>query len=988
MEHSSHAHPLSDKSSASRVAWPSIASSCPVTSQSSAKLATPSPPPPSQQARRLQLRNVGFRASTLSARRIGSLFGAPPSALQTMSKSDQKENQPGSGEKSELSSDNLGHSPGSILQEIHNSAQRRRACPSRQDLCGLFQDGTDKNNCDPADLNHTSWYNERSNNCSPSTISSPNPYMPKPREVSGNMQRPFTKQSSGREANPSEHPSVSDEMYRYIEYIEQELALANKRNDSDTSPSVKQKQSAKMRALAVENKNLRLELDEWHKKYEMRVQEEVDKRAEFESQMKDRLAALENEVDTKDARNADLEWNLECMKVKIKDAEDLHHANTELHARVDILTNLLVQSPTRPDVRSAAASPEKKRGTHQTPRPRSMLVRIPTSPLVSRPPLSTVSETTFGQPQRASTSPGLFASPNEEESFSTSSEVTHSPSRTNSLASPTTIERMRRSSNFESRSRASSFMRSTPSSASRPTSFMSSSSGGTPWGVPVLPEDDGENGFEGKRRKMRRFAPGSRSLKPLVLPTTTNLHSLPVSAPIYPSIETAAARDFSNTSMDPTKAFLSRLQSDSPYSTPTQQPRRTSIMESANDQALRALEGNFKAPAGSDEKERDASPSSQANFSHSSPAESYGSDKRTPRSRPRSLQKELEQAELAQLTDANGDPFGDEPTSAGKNVTPETSKLLIGVEPPSSKGSTSNSRQTEEDLQLQQRVGPKKARSRHGRPRNSQALDGATSAAEYEAHGLFMRLTDLLCRAKEDPFTLAQRLLHNAWCLSTDRLLGGIAWWLLGPIYHGHKMKYEADEAVDNATSRGSTPKCQISNQCFDWPHFSAEASRRRVAERYIQGGEQNSASSLHLHGTLPGRSPIRTNATSEAYRAARPSPCQGCVEPSSRRTLRLWLRFSLTIVLAVGMAIKHGPRALLEELPAAASSHTEPLPDSHPDGDDERNDEPELATAVPLRVRDISGRSTKTVNSVADSGYDSMVVAEPLGPKDPEKAG
>ena len=899
-----------------------------------------------------------------------------------MNKADQKENQLGSGEKSELSSDSPGLSPGSILQEIHNSAQRRRTSSRRQGLGGLFHDGNDKNNCDPTDLNDTSWYNETSNNCSPSTINSPNPTMQKLREVSGNKQRPFTKQSSGREANPSEHPSVSEEMYQYIEYIEQELALAHKRNDSDASPSVKKKQSAKMRALAVENKNLKLQLDEWQKKYDMRVQEEMDKRVEFESQMKDRMIALENEIDTKDARNADLEWNIECMKVKIKDAEDLHHANTELHARVDLLTTLLVQSPTRPDIRSAAASPDKKGATHQTPRPRSMLVRIPTSPLVSRPPLSTVSETTFGQPQRASTSPGLSASPNDEESFSTSSAVLQWPSRTIPFPSPITTERM-----IESRSRASSFMRSTPSSASRPTSFMSSSSGGTPWGVPVLPEDDVENGFEGKRRKMRRFAPGSRSLKPLVLPIAANRHSLPVSAPIYPSIESAAARDFSDISMDPTKAFLSRLQSDSPYSTPTQQPRRLSSMDSANEQALRALEGNFEAPAGSDEKECDATPSPAADLSHCSPAESSGSDKRTPRSRPRSLQKELEQAELAQLTEAHGDPFEDEPTSAGKNATPDASKVLIGIKPPSSKGTASQPSQLE-DLQPQKSMGSRKAISRHGGSGDGPTSNRAISAAEYKAHGLFIRLTNLLCQMKEDPFILAQRLLHNAWRLSTNRLLGGIAWWLLGPIYHSQKRIHEADEAVDNPTSRRPTPTCQVSSQGFDWPHFSAEASRRRLAERYIQGTEKISALSPYLHSTVPGLSHKLPNATSEAHRTARPSPCQGCVEPSSRRTLKLWLRFSLTIVLAVGMALKHGPGVLLEELPSAATSHTKPLSDTHPDSDDERNDERELATAVPPRVRNISGRSTtNTVSSVADSGYDSMVVVESIGARDLKKA-
>lgn len=900
-----------------------------------------------------------------------------------MNKSDQKENQPGSAEKFELSTDNLGHGPGSILQEIHNSAQRRKACSRRQDVSGVFQDSSDRKSCDSVDLNHTSWYHETSNNCSPSTMSSPNPPMLKLRDVSGNKQRPLVKQPT------SEDRSVSDETYRHIEYLEQELALARNKTDYDASPSVKNKQSAKMRALAVENKNLRLELDEWHKKYEMRVQEEVDNRLDFESQMKDRLHALQNDIDTKDARTIDLECNVEGMKVKIKDAEDLDRVNTELRARVDLLTNLLVQSPTRPDVRSAATSPEKKRGTYQTPRPRSLLIRMPTSPPVNRPPLSTVSETTFGKPQRATTSPGLLASPNEEESFSTSPEGLHSPSRTIPLTSPTTIERRRRSSHFESRSRASSFMRSTPSSSSRPTSFMSSSSGGTPWGVPVLPEDEGENAIEGKRRKMRRFASGSRSLKPLVLPAVTNLHSLPVSAPVYPSIETAAARNFSDTSMDPTNAFLSRMQSDSPHSTPTQQPRRPSILERGNDQALRALEGSFKAFAGSDAKEYDVSPTSQAELSHCSPAESYGSDKRTPRSRPQNLQKELEQAEFAQLTEAHGDPFGDEPTSAGKNVAPDANEVLIGAEPPSHKSTTSDPSQTEGKLrlQLQKPMGSKKAVSPHGRPGDGQASNGATSAAEHEAHGLFMRLTSQLYRKKEDPFILAQRLLQNAWCLSTNRLLGGIAWWLLGPIYHGYKRYYEADEAVDNTTSRRSTPTCQVSNQAFDWPHFSAEASRRRVTERYIQGGEINSAPSPYLHGTVSGLTPSPPNVTNDVPRTARPFPCQDCVEPSSRRTLRLWLRFSLTIVLAVGMAIKHGPGALLEEFSATTSSPTEPLPDTHPDSNDGNNDEYELATAVPLRVRDISGQSTKTVSSVADSGYDSMVVAESLGSRYSEKA-
>ena len=43
---------------------------------------------------------------------------------------------------------------------------------------------------------------------------------------------------------------------------------------------------------------------------------------------------------------------------------------------------------------------------------------------------------------------------------------------------------------------------------------------------------------------------------------------------------------------------------------------------------------------------------------------------------------------------------------------------------------------------------------------------------------------------------------------------------------------------------------------------------------------------------------------------------CEDCVEPSSRRSLRLWLRFSVALLLAVGVAIREGPAALLVECP------------------------------------------------------------------------
>lgn len=41
---------------------------------------------------------------------------------------------------------------------------------------------------------------------------------------------------------------------------------------------------------------------------------------------------------------------------------------------------------------------------------------------------------------------------------------------------------------------------------------------------------------------------------------------------------------------------------------------------------------------------------------------------------------------------------------------------------------------------------------------------------------------------------------------------------------------------------------------------------------------------------------------------------CADCVEPASKRGFKLWFKFSLALVLAIGIAILEGPGTLLEE--------------------------------------------------------------------------
>ena len=965
----------------------------------------------------MQLRNIGFRASRIPTRRISPLFGATPIGTESFTRTTNRENSPHNTEKRSAYGENLPSAPVNILQEIHNSAGRKTGSP-RRGFGGIFQDSTSQAAAE--DKSEASWYRESSNNCSPAAAS-PGSTMFKLREVSGNqrippMSSPLVKHVNDRRVSRPKLRSTSFETTQHIEYLERELASANAKNDSDSSPATKKRRSAKMRTLAVENNNLRQELAEWQRKYDMRVDDEVQKRLEFEADMKERLDALESESEMKDARIGELEWELECVKIKARGAEGLEEVNKDLEKRIDVLTNLLVPSPTWMDVRSAATSPSKQDPTKRTPRPRSMLSKAPSSPEGARLSLATVSETAFGDPQNFGLASRGSQVVDEGEQLFASPEHGLSPRCEEALPLPDGIELSTQNGFFGSRSQTSISARSLPSSFSRPASFMSGSSfGGAPWGIPVLPECESEANGPPKRRRMRRFASGSKSLKPLVLPTATNLPSLPISAPVYPSIESTVERNFSDVSLDPTTSFLSGLASSSPVPTPTQPPRRPSIT-GTHDQALKALEGKYQDRAVSQSGYDNALPTSNGSEPILGCTEDTLASNFRRRSRPRSLQKELEEAEIAQAglgisAQTCEETFEDGLIPISRDATPESGQILIGLEALSSDCSTQNTSQ-QQRLKRQYSKGTTKppanlvpSASIANIPSKSSP---STAVTPGHAHGIFNRLTNLICQTKQDPLNLATRLLTNAWCLNANRLLGGVGWWLLGLVYHRRKRK--PDQCADMAVveehkiehTRERQPLLQIGDEEkahgveFNWPHFSAEASRCRAAERHQRNYGGTWLTPPHVHYNSHALPPFLPSA--KAHKTPHLFPCNDCVEPSSRRTLRLWFHFSLTIVLAVGMALKHGPAALLVDMPVnqtATAGRTEgPLDERRQERDisaqrcADKGHHTGMRTRTRSGTRDVSERTSKTENNFPDSAYGSLVFAEMLGPVDFEDDG
>ena len=925
--HSTHAHPLPDgRSTSSSQSIGSLHSSSATTSPIT--LASQHQNESlSHQTRRLQLRNAGFRGAIFPTRRISPLFPATSTAIESVSRQVSYENNALSAEKRSIYGEDLPPSPVNILQEIQKSTRKKRSSP-RPGFGAIFQDNTQTEALNGA--SETSWYKEGSRDCSPAVLAATPVDMMKLREGSGNrktppppLSTPLTKQVKSRNPKRTNLRSASSEASKYIEHLESQLASVNAKLDALTSPSTNKLRSAKLRALTVDNRNLRQDLSAWEKQFAARVQEERDQRLEVEMELKVRLRTLENDIELKDARIAELEWEAENMKIKVRDAEGLEEVNIGLEKRIQILTNLLAQSPNQLEMCSAVTSPVRTDPIKRTSRPKSMLPRIPSPSRGVRLSLATVSESAFWQPSNVESSSRIVESPDDALQDGDGKDL-QSPTYDENMRSPG-CKQARQSGSFEIKSRQSDSLRSAPSSASRPTSFRSSGSfGPTSWGLPHLADADGRSA--NKQRRMRKFPSGSVSLRPLILPASTVVPSLPASAPPYPSIEATARRDTSESLQDPTTSFLSKPMDSSPTTTPDQhEPHRSASW--AQEQTLMALEGRSTEQRRANDVQAPRLMTPRSEEKHFGFVEVLSED-RTRRRRPRSLQKELEEAENEQAGEApsliSPERFEDGSIRTAMNESPDESlkfcQTTTHINQTLSKAPlpAAKSRRLRPPIESEDTPRPEKRPSLHPYPSSQPAkANPSTLLSSEHAFGIFSRLTNLISRTKQDPLVLARRLLSNAWAQGSKRL-GGMGWWLLGLVYGTRWRKRK------RAADRGTVESRATQTQDFDWHHFTAEASRKRTAEQYFRdygACHQRTDSWFSPPHASAQKEPSRNNTIPPST----PSPnilrnqphlfpCNDCIEPSSRRTFRLWFQFSLAIVLAVGIAIKHGPASLLSE--------------------------------------------------------------------------
>ena len=556
----------------------------------------------SLQQQRLQLRSTRFRASKLPSHTTNrKLSRWLPARLDDDQYSSpirsEQENDPPITRRAHSGTEHHAEESPQALYEVANFEKNRSV--RRRTVIPIFEEDE---GIHPKTESPTSWYHDAS-----STQQSPvhmgivvdSPAMMKLREISGNAQSPpshispLARQSKGRRKTKYSPRKSSFEASKYIDHLESQLQATQQ---SLISPNTGKPLEDKIRALQAENQDLRGQVQEWEERFEMRLKDAIEHKTLVELELTKRIKSLETQVSTKEATIQDLQRqtnerlrydqgnveNLRLTNERIsREKQCLEETNRGLERRNDILTELLAQTPTRAQQASEVTSPTREM-FRRTPRPRSMLVKLPSPgdrirperPLSVQPSPSLGTSHDYFSPRTAFLQQGRHPANRDP-----TKPATDSHSLDSGLG-----ESCSGKSPDGHNSKRSSMASSTP---------MSPSAWGFP--LPASPTDD-KSGKAARSRNLRRFASGSTSLKPLVLPALTGTGN-----PSSPSASSnhgigSPVRAFSMESFDPTSAFISPEM----FETPTQPRRRPSVHSNARssawleEDALNALEGNSR----------------------------------------------------------------------------------------------------------------------------------------------------------------------------------------------------------------------------------------------------------------------------------------------------------------------------------------------------------------------------------------------------------
>lgn len=840
--------------------------------------------------RRLQLRNAGFRGTPLPNRRISAQLSRWRTPSGEFIESEDKENSrvttspPPADAQSRGSRGRNSSKKVNILQEISYSTQRRRRQNSpRPSVAGLFQNCFDSPPVDqssspsisrgPASL-EPALELENPVNADPFEIMRSREEIPISRDASPQLNNSLGRNSlRGQKKRRSGLRTSSADASRYIEHLETQLAASISQVEALKEPPMKP-QIAKLKMLNEECKFLKQELEEWQAKFEARVSEEVESRAGNGSDSRKKLAALEREMEIKDGRINELEWEIESMTQKLRDFQSLDTTNRNLERRVDVLTGLLAQSPTRTDSGFSprhecdTASPTRDKNRMKG-RPRSMMPRIP--------PLSPEKDSMFQPLVAARTDPhedpaSAVVSPsraprNRDNRDTAGSEI--------STAGRTAADR---SSMFTSAS--DTFSLSTdPTTISQRSSMISQSSSN--WGLPLLFSPENPARHQNRDRKMRRFPSGSSSLKPLILPTAAVAMPMP---PCYSGCQSIHSSPHDLSSGDNNYHYHTNTAYDTP-------PRRQPFPVVEED-SLDALEGRSNYYQSFEEAiagHRPDMASNTGNFDetfYDSPPGNTDHD-------------------ATAILDGDFSPDSQQ-LDVSRNVNTKYN-LLSDELPHLSPSYSTYSLDSKTSLPRGWASHRKRLFDRDITPRPMKSLPETKDSSKYSVNRGAASACTLGIISNYSYFSqiwrnhtdLARRIILRAW-RSNWKKLGRLSWWVLG-LFVGPQIR----DRWLRSTSQGKD---------FDWHRHSPKAAsnsgpfNRRIPEvGQYTGTRLPSATYKKSPGEQGDGGGKSENSVASRF-------------PLLGRSACLWARFSLALVIAIGLAFKDGPGTLLLDKPEESS--------------------------------------------------------------------
>ncbi|EGP92733.1 unnamed protein product [Zymoseptoria tritici ST99CH_1A5] len=324
---------------------------------------------------RLQLRNAGFRGPEVPTRKVTpvsvtvSNSWSNSSVMQSSgSNLSDIENTPPDGKVSVGSRKPIQGSrdASGVLQEIRNTGTVRQAKNSRSrvmsgrlfspETANIAQDGNDSGS-----------------------------------PVQGGSISKRTRSIRSRVKMGRPRRSISGETQQYVEHLEAELSAAQAQISALASPTSSRDQSARMRHLSAETKQLQEEIADWETKYEERIRDEVDRHFQLESSLRSRLRTMELEAEETRFKMLELASRLDNATETLNAAET---ANVNLEKRIEIMSEMLAASPTKHDFHT------EDRSRHG--RQRSMLPRFPTAGALMSPERATFNQASSPNQSRMS----------------------------------------------------------------------------------------------------------------------------------------------------------------------------------------------------------------------------------------------------------------------------------------------------------------------------------------------------------------------------------------------------------------------------------------------------------------------------------------------------------------------------------------------------------------------------------------------------------